>query len=192
MQFLRCGGFPTQIPGYKCTPADISMFDVHDAVYPATVPVVRGVISRPLGRTFYSLTAADSLPDPAQKFEISPNNDLVVTGKVGYNNVGDRLDKIGWPTGWMSGLVTQTCVDEVVVFPTENVVNYCVDVARIPSEPGDSGAPIFKYLSGQSVLFAGIAVAYSYNSSQGFAGWRMVFVTMPMLESVFGTLTVTP
>jgi hypothetical protein len=71
--------------------------------------------------------------------------------------VGDEANKVGRTTGWTRGPVTRTCVHTGV--SGSNIVLLCQNFVENPNavivDAGDSGSPVFKIVSGNSVTLLG-------------------------------------
>lgn len=67
---------------------------------------------------------------------------------------GSYLDKVGRTTGWTSGPVGQTCMDQTVIFTTTRIL--CQDEVEVDALPGDSGSPVFQWTGQTTGAFAGI------------------------------------
>ena len=66
--------------------------------------------------------------------------------------VGQPLNKMGRTTGWTSGVVIESCL--FYDFPPKTVP--CTHKAGMRSGQGDSGAPVFHYASGTSIMPLGL------------------------------------
>jgi len=87
---------------------------------------------------------------------------FTIVGDFPYSIINEQLHKVGRTTGWTTGSVTATCVDQYGK-PGPAPLEYwilCTDESTIYSEGGDSGAPIFKWYGGAdtTVLWAGVLV----------------------------------
>ncbi len=95
-------------------------------------------------------------------------NQFTITNESEYAISGELLDKVGRASGWTYGYVEQTCVD--VRSEDTGAVYVCQDIVSAAAEPGDSGAPVFRFeysydvtaiglLRGWNETFAGFSVS---------------------------------
>ena len=90
-----------------------------------------------------------------------------ITSVEGNAVLGETLSKVGFKTGWTIGNVIETCVNGVNPNTPSGLQNnvICYDVVDAYAESGDSGAPVFKGLSGDNVRLYGIL--FAGNSNEG-------------------------
>lgn len=113
-----------------------------------------------------SLTAYNKLARPSgSPAYLSAGSSLTIGGYLNVIGtwssapVGEELMKVGATSGWTRGYVTATCVNRNMGFWSSvgaNVWILCSDATDIHSEPGDSGAGIFKWYGGTDVYFVGL------------------------------------
>ena len=121
-----------------------------------------------------------------------PNNgSLTVDGSFtisgeGEASVGTTANKVGRTTGWGQGRVTRTCANSGV--SGTNIVLLCQTFVENKSavivQGGDSGSPVFKIDSGNSVTLLGNL--WGGNSS----GSLFVYSPMSGIERELGALTI--
>ena len=69
--------------------------------------------------------------------------------------MGDRVEKVGFSSGWTAGLVTRTCVWMIV----EHRAYPCLDHVELEAAPGDSGGPVFALNNDGTVNARGLLMA---------------------------------
>ena len=118
-----------------------------------------------------------------------PNNgSLEIAGKFRIVNtgtaiVGETAEKVGRTTGWSEGTVTNTCVHTGV--SGTNIILLCQNFVEADTPivaGGDSGAPVFRILSGDSVDLLGNLWGGSTS------GTMFVYSPIANIESELGLL----
>ena len=116
------------------------------------------------------------------------NPTFKITSERTFPVSGEYLDKVGLTTGWTFGIVTETCVDVRV---SQDITLLCQDVVSKPSwvnttrpisSKGDSGAPVFRWL-GNNVVLYGILWG-----SRNDNGEQFIFSAMTNIEHELGSL----
>lgn len=141
----------TTTSGMYCRRSDMAL-----AVYaiPQT-SVDFGGIARPSCRsTTLSNSGCSALSTQYPPFRIS--------GEKGSPQKNERLEKVGQRSSWTSGLVDRTCAD--IRWPESdsyepgprNIALRCQHQVRAYSFVGDSGAPVFYWSGGNTVVLTGI------------------------------------
>lgn len=135
--------------GALCRYTDIAAVN-HVETWPGQQPPSPAAIAVPTSGPF----SGNSGP-------ISPlGTPLTVFGTWDVYPVGEQLSKVGATSGWTSGVVLRTCIDQWTgMFSPSGQPLWvlCMIETTIHSRPGDSGAPIFKYYPGDNrVYVAGI------------------------------------
>ena len=138
----------------RCRRADVALYSLqHVDMLPGEASIyAHGEIARPISMQ----------PGTNQQFgsiEIDSANPLRVVGVREFPIMNETLHRIGQRTGWQYGPVTATCEDQVrswTWFQTAHRILQCQSTALTNSEGGDSGGPVFVYLGGNDVLFAGL------------------------------------
>jgi hypothetical protein len=126
-----------------CRWADVALVRIYD-----TVSTVRGSIAR---------TTFASPPGVAQpgSIVIDPTAPFQVVGLLKPIPMSASVNKIGRTTGWTQGLVNRTCVNTSAA--GHSVYLLCQYRANGYVDDGDSGAPVFQVVSGNSVRMVGLA-----------------------------------
>lgn len=107
-----------------------------------------------------------------------------INGVQEYPVLGERVEKVGWKTGWTSGLVDATCVD---LYLSDGFVRDCSYEASYWSHGGDSGSPIFSWSgTGDSVTLVGIHFGRDASDTLG------LFSPMGGVYQDFGVVTTYP
>jgi hypothetical protein len=123
-------------PGKVCRYSDSNFVDGADGV-----AFTLGSIAKTTGPNNLSLERAGS---------------FTITGEAG-ELLGDTVNKVGRTTGWGQGVLTRTCVHTGV--SSSNIVLLCQNFVENADakivEGGDSGAPVFKIVGGDSVSLLG-------------------------------------
>jgi hypothetical protein len=91
---------------------------------------------------------------------------FTIVAQTYSNPVNEELEKVGATSGWTYGYVTETCVDKfsgLSDYAGRPAWVLCNEITDIWSEPGDSGAPVFKWY-GDTVHWAGIMWAGPANN----------------------------
>ena len=104
-----------------------------------------------------SLTINSSQPE----FQIT-NLALPVQGQV--------MNKVGRTTGWTAGTVANTCKD----VPDGSYKLLCQDEVNAFVDGGDSGSPVFQYLSSTTVGFSGIAWARNFQGGLYYSNYSII------------------
>jgi hypothetical protein len=99
---------------------------------------------------------------------------------VGNATVGTTLNKVGRTTGWTQGSVTNSCVNTGV--SGSRIVILCQDFVSAGVGGGDSGSPVFRIVSGDTVQLSG--TLWGGNS----AGTSFVYSPMTNIERELGAL----
>lgn len=102
-----------------------------------------------------------------------PNNNVLtidgsfsIVGEASGNAfTSETLNKVGRTTGWTQGPVERSCTNTTV--SGSNILMLCQDWVTAKVGPGDSGSPVFKIDSGNTVTLYGI-VWGSTNSGNTF------------------------
>jgi hypothetical protein len=112
------------------------------------------------------------------------NGSLTITGSFsitaeGAASVGQSVDKIGRTTGWTRGKVSGTCVNANI--NGTDITQLCQTVVSAGAAGGDSGAPVFRVISGSNVRLVGIL----------WGGGEGLYVYSPIanIERELGALT---
>jgi hypothetical protein len=158
---------------------------------------LRGIAGCPTGRICRYSDSNFSEGDSGVQFDLGriaettgPNNgSLEIAGEFVIKNeaaaaVGDTANKVGRTTGWTQGAVTRTCVDTGV--SGSNIVLLCQDFVEntVPIVAGgDSGSPVFRIRSRDSVSLLGNL--WGGNSS----GTLFVYSPISNIERELGALT---
>jgi hypothetical protein len=129
------------------------------------VTATRGAIARTTGANNGSLEIAGS-------FRIGSE-------LAGNSVVGTTLNKVGRTTGWTQGNVTNSCVDTGV--SGSRIVMLCQDFVSAGVGGGDSGSPVFRITSGDTVQLSGTL----WGSS---GGTSFVYSPMTNIERELGAL----
>ena len=146
-------GAESNDPGYyycglnRCRNSDASLFQLNAGVH-----YKRGRIARPRSR-YYSGPVELRIDPINPYFEVSAfdPNDIIS---------GQEEQKVGQTTGWTYGFVDNTCVDTWLTSTVPADVARCTyRVAAMYADEGDSGGPLFKWTSGNSVLLEGTQIA---------------------------------
>lgn len=99
---------------------------------------------------------------------------------TGNSTVGTTLNKVGRTTGWTQGAVTNSCVNTGV--SGSRIVVLCQDFVSAGVGGGDSGSPVFRIVSGDTVQLSG--TLWGGNS----AGTSFVYSPMTNIERELGAL----
>jgi hypothetical protein len=99
---------------------------------------------------------------------------------TGNSTVGTTLNKVGRTTGWTQGNVTNSCVNTGV--SGTRIVVLCQDFVSAGVGGGDSGSPVFRIVSGDTVQLSG--TLWGGNS----AGTSFVYSPMTNIERDLGAL----
>ena len=138
----------------RCRRAEVALFTANPNVYGGDQPYAFGELARPRDRV------PGYANDSGWNKPLDPNSvRLRIVGVVEAPWQGEIVDKIGINSGWTYGPVLQTCVNPIIqalTFPLRARVMVCQQRAEYNSNGGDSGGPVFIYLGGDSVLYAGI------------------------------------
>jgi len=114
-----------------CRDSDASYF-----VSSGAMPMNKGLIARPAYRTSAGTDPGYTVLDQAKPYFIVTSSALSVPS-------GTLVDKVGIRTGWTSGIITNSCQDQVMTFPgtPKDFILKCAYVASIYTGEGDSGGP---------------------------------------------------
>lgn len=177
----RCGFYPCK---RKCRDSDASLMAVDAGV---SIWLAR------IGKTSTWLRDCTLNPSdvstPYCSIAVDPlNPTLRIASTRSRSSRGDALDKMGSATGWTWGNVTGTCDD---VRGETGVVIECADEVDFPLSWGDSGAPVFRYLSFNRVELRGIVFGMR-EERPGTNGVHRkgYFQDLEQIETDLGTLTV--
>jgi hypothetical protein len=130
------------------------------------VSATRGAIAKTTGANNGSLEIAGSF--------------TIGSELTGNATVGTTVNKVGRTTGWTQGNVTNSCVDTGV--SGSRIVILCQDFVSAAVGGGDSGSPVFRVVSGDSVQLFG--TLWGGNS----AGTSFVYSPMTNIERELGAL----
>ena len=86
--------------------------------------------------------------DPSQSGStVMAATSLEVTGNVPSSQLsyGYFINKIGVTSGWTTGYISATCVDQIF---SDGTARLCQEQAFLVCRPGDSGSPVFVYDTG--------------------------------------------
>lgn len=153
--------------GSSCRYSDAAMADVQ-IVIPNGPETQFGKVAKPnsygqwSGSTDYSST-------------------FTVIGETSSFFLGQPLDKVGRTTGWTWGPVDQTCV--AVSHPSGGTL-LCQYYVLSGAGPGDSGSPVFSWVSGSSISAAGLLWG------RPFAGGAYIFSPLSGVKSDLGGFSV--
>lgn len=179
--FFTCTPEGETDPSTRCRYSDAALIQYDDSVAWSF-----GHIARTMWRGQWNGSKAIN-PDQAR---------LWITDFYPFALQGDTLDKIGWRTGWTTGLVTdETCVDRSAI-ESGNGRRYwliCQTAVKAGAGPGDSGSPVF-YMDGygrvilHGVLWGGWPDSlFFFSSMQGieldFGAYIDVITDAPTLPS---------
>ena len=138
-----------------CRDSDASLFQLNSPSYPN---YKRGRIARPTSRsnTAYGPLVVDTINPYFEVAAIDLDNTIV----------GQEVQKVGHVTGWTYGNVTETCANIYKgSFPPPYDLTRCAYKADYISDGGDSGSPVFKWSSGNSVLLLGTHIGRDGDAS---------------------------
>ncbi|HEX2077064.1 MAG TPA: hypothetical protein VHG08_05125 [Longimicrobium sp.] len=136
---------------YTCTDTDGCRFsDASRGVYDDSVQaqVKFGYIARTLTENEYQGGDPDSTAYGATMYTIDSGNPYFrIVGKAADVVVGDVIHKVGYRTGWTSGIVDRTCVY------SSSTGRWCQlakgdPPTRLLGNDGDSGSPVFRRVPG--------------------------------------------
>jgi hypothetical protein len=130
------------------------------------VSATRGALAKTTGANNSSLEIAGSF--------------TIGSELTGNSTVGTTLNKVGRTTGWTQGAVTNSCVNTGV--SGSRIVVLCQDFVSAGVGGGDSGSPVFRILSGDTVQLSG--TLWGGNS----AGTSFVYSPMTNIERELGAL----
>ena len=134
---------------FDCRNADASLM----AVKPG-VSIALGEIGRTNARQRECSLIILDYSVPYCSRNIDTSNPTISITETRYTSVKHEvLDKIGSTTGWTWGTVKETCKDKR---GDTGVWSLCVDKVDFRVAHGDSGGPVFKYLSDGTAQFMGI------------------------------------
>jgi hypothetical protein len=168
-QVPRCPRSTTTTPIY-CRWADAAV-----ATYSSGISHERGYLAR---TTYSSTFRGDSgsyvVDQASPRFRITQ-------GLYG-TTAGDPVDKVGWRSGWTWGDVDAPCQDvDLATFSRPGYWLLCQDYAWYGAERGDSGAPVFAYLSSTEAGLQGIHWG-------ALSGGRKLYSPLGGIERDLGTL----
>jgi hypothetical protein len=156
--FQRTNGCP---PGKLCRWSDSAY-----ASRASGVSATRGALAKTTGANNGSLQIAGSF--------------TIGSELTGNSTVGTTLNKVGRTTGWTQGRVTNSCVNTGV--SGSRIVVLCQDFVSAGVGGGDSGSPVFRIVSGDTVQLSG--TLWGGNS----AGTSFVYSPMTNIERELGGL----
>jgi hypothetical protein len=87
------------------------------------------------------------------------NSELRIVGVGGGPTLGAHVHKVGRTSGWTSGVVARTCLDSNIFRDDDTdtgLTLLCQHQARLFSDSGDSGSPVFELLSGNRAVLLGV------------------------------------
>ena len=149
--------------GKKCRYSDASR-----ALYDGATASNQGDIAKTTGANNSSLTTSGIFTINAQD-----NNNAVT--------VGTTVNKVGRTTGWSQGKVTNTCVNTGV--QGSQIMQLCQTFVSAAVDGGDSGSPVFRILTGDSVELVGILWGGSSSS--------FVYSPLKNIQQELGAVTAT-
>jgi len=120
--------------------------DASMILYDAGVSFNLGYLARTASRSMTWGTDGSKTIDAA-------NPRFRITASQSYPVANVRVDKVGWKTGWTSGLITATCVD---LLGADYWWRDCSYKAGYWSDNGDSGSPVFVWNGDTTVTLVGI------------------------------------
>jgi hypothetical protein len=82
--------------------------------------------------------------------------DFRIVEERAYPDLGMTVHKVGRSTGWTTGEVQETCVNTDIGDGSAATMFLCQDIANYARMGGDSGAPVFRILSGNDVQLIGM------------------------------------
>lgn len=118
--------------------------DAAQGLYPNYASGELGYIARPASRNDDTYTLDSSDP----RFEI--------TGIMQWSIHGETLEKVGRTTGWSGGEVIDGCI---TIETSDGYTIRCAMIVDARAGSGDSGAPVFRILSGTDVQLRGTLLA---------------------------------
>jgi hypothetical protein len=130
------------------------------------VSATRGALAKTTGANNGSLEIAGSF--------------TIGSEQAGNAPVGTTLNKVGRTTGWTQGSVTNSCVNTGV--SGSRIVVLCQDFVSAGVGGGDSGSPVFRIVTGDTVQLSG--TLWGGNS----AGTSFVYSPMTNIERELGAL----
>ena len=141
--------FFTNAYDYRC-PVNVQCrwSDVAFAAYDAGVDRHQGALAQTLYRGF----------GPWQSGSLDINSatpEFILYYTAPLPVVGMYLDKVGRTTGWTTGAVSRTCVDYFI----GGADVLCQDQVEAYADSGDSGSPVFQWISQTTAAFSGIVWA---------------------------------
>ena len=154
--FDRTGRYCGVLDLAKCRRADVALYSLSnvDMLPGESSSYAHGEIARPV-------SMRPGVEQGLSARDIDSANPLRVVGVREFPIAGEILHRIGQYSGWQYGPVTQTCTDRVMDWRwffgwVGQRILQCQSTASTNSQGGDSGGPVFVYLGGRDVLFAGL------------------------------------
>jgi hypothetical protein len=141
----------------------------------------------------FGYIARTRFPGTAEgSYEVDPYNPTFrITSWMGQPFWNQTLDKIGQRTGWTWGQVDKTCVNYPYAYDVTKVFLCQFRVIGGGAAAGDSGAPVFAVLGGDSIRLAGILWAGKSTAAQADSTY-FVFSPMTGIEDDLGALRYHP
>jgi hypothetical protein len=133
-------------PGYTCGSRTCRHSDAA-WIWSLYVPPDEGTIVMPVGWT------------PPGSVNVYPATSRFVVDTWTWSTQGQEVEKVGYASGWTTGIVSAVCSDSNVTSPVtgQQQTKLCNDRASYPSYPGDSGSPVFSWgYNGNHVTILGI------------------------------------
>lgn len=137
--------------GIVCTPcrssrgSDAAVFSV------SGLPARKGTIAHPDQVSTSTSTNGSFTVDQSRPW-------FHVASAGTYAYVNERVDQVGNTSGWVSGIVSASCVDVISSAQGSHpsFVVRCTAKATLRSQPGDSGAPVF-YRHDQTLISGNVS-----------------------------------
>lgn len=147
---------PTRCPpGARCRWSDAALFAYAASVAPGAAGVAK------IERTNFWTTGPFAGPG-----SIQVSGELTIVAEEDYAWQGLELQKMGQFSGWTAGEVTIPCLN---VRGETGILFLCQSIVSGYAGSGDSGAPVFEYLSNHEVTFYGILRGGQSVDYEGFS-----------------------
>ena len=144
---MKCDGFLWT--EYDCRHSDATLVSVDDD---ADFTIGLGELAKTEGGYVFRCNSGsddEDYNDEYQECVIDVDTDDPVI-KIDAQRRGvvknELLQKMGRVSGWAWGRVLETCEDVKI----DGVTRLCSDLTELNTKPGDSGAPVFSWISGDS------------------------------------------
>ncbi|MBA2245083.1 MAG: hypothetical protein H0W11_09000 [Gemmatimonadetes bacterium] len=161
------------IPGFMCRYSDAARAEYAEGQEFAIGRVARPVLSNnPAHPDMLTIDAA--------------NPTFRIVEEQAYSVVGESANKVGRTTGWTSGLVTETCINSIVLGAAKPIIQLCQTRVQAGVDSGDSGSPVFRVRPDGNVVLQGILWGGSVSGTPSF-----VFSPMFGVERELGLLDTT-